>query len=247
MSADNSSLIRQGDRSHPDLVRLDCLKPGLTYPGWHSDFIDAENSRLSEYLTFNDCVFTLEEKQRMFEGNRSHRRLQKLDSQSFSYPGWRADFKRAEEIHTSAETGLAELGFSFLLETMKNKQDTVLHGRSHPDLVLLDNLKTTLSYPGWHSDFTDAENSRLSEYLTFNDCVFTLEEKQRMFEGNRSHRRLQKLDSQSFSYPGWRADFKRGRRDSHECRDRASRTRFLCFARDNEEQARYRFAWPIAS
>ena len=123
-------------RSHPDLVLLDNLKTTLSYPGWHSDFIDAENSRLSEYLTFNDCLFTLEEKQRMFEGNRSHRRLQKLDSQSFSYPGWRADFKRAQEIHTSAETGLAELGFSSLLETMENKQ--LLHngaeGHSQQDL-----------------------------------------------------------------------------------------------------------------
>ncbi len=115
--------IRRGDRSHPDLVRLDSLKPRLSYPGWYSDFMEAETSlhKILPSFKFDDYMFKLQEKQRMFEGDRSHERLLELDSQRFSYPGWQEDIKYAEKIHSSTRDRWDGV-FLALIQKMKYNQ-----------------------------------------------------------------------------------------------------------------------------
>lgn len=92
--------IKRSDIQHPNLARLDELKASLSYPGWLKDYnTEAKMHRIFPLEAFEKCLFRLEEKERMFRGDRSHERLIKLDSHRWSYTGWEQDFRRAEEYH----------------------------------------------------------------------------------------------------------------------------------------------------
>ena len=189
-----------------DLLRLNNLKLTLSYPGWRDDFIDAERALLTNPENLEDLhFFKMEEKQRMFTGDRSHERLQKLDSHCFSYPGWQLNVRKAEESHVSHKSGC---GFDECLQGMVNKEGIYKGDRlASPNLVKLDRLKRALSYPGWEHDFVNAEKSHLTRPDDFEDfCIFKLVEKQRMYYGDRSHVRLRALDSHRWTYPGWEMD-----------------------------------------
>lgn len=85
---------------HPNLARLQQLKPTLSYPGWEEDYKTEEKMhKIFPLEAFEKCLFRLQEKQRMHEGNRSHPRLKKLDKRKWSYPKWKQDFRQAEEYH----------------------------------------------------------------------------------------------------------------------------------------------------
>lgn len=142
----------------------------------------------------------------MHRGDRTHPRLVELDSQSWSYPGWQVDFAKAEQAHVKWESDYC-CDMRRILLMMKKKQQVHLDGRSHPDLVRLDRLKLSLSYPGWEADFRAADEKHITAPDIFNDCMFKLIEKQRIYHGDRTHPRLVALDSQSWSYPGWQVDF----------------------------------------
>jgi hypothetical protein len=204
----NKEMVHLGHRSHPDLMRLDKLKPSLSYPGWKADFNDAEETHVSDRGFFKDQYHKLTERQRMHDGNRTHRRLVELDSLSWSYTGWEEDFRKAEEAHVDYEGAYGYPGFSEILQMMKKKQMVHLGHRSHRDLMRLDVLKPSLSYPGWEADFNDAEETHMSYRGYFKDQYHKLTERQRMHDGNRSHRRLVDLDSLSWSYTGWEEDFR---------------------------------------
>jgi hypothetical protein len=191
--------------NHADLLRLNKLRLTLSYPGWQDDFIDAERALLIHAEDLEDLhFFKMEEKQRMLNGDRSHERLQRLDSHTFSYPGWQLDVRKAEEGHVLHKSGCC---FDQCLQGMLNKERVHNGDRSHPDLVQLDRLKRALSYPGWEHDFVNAEKSHLTRPDDFEDCfIFKLIEKQRMHYGDRSHVRLLELDSHTWTYPGWEID-----------------------------------------
>lgn len=189
--------------SHSDnLHRLNQLRVGLSYPGWLDDFLNAKQALVTNPRDLEDLLFKLEEKQRMQNGDRSHERLVKLDSHVFSYPGWQLDNQKVEEGHVSHKSGYC---FEFGLEVMVKKEKVFNGDRS--GLVQLDRLKRALSYPGWEYDFIDAEQSYFIRPHDFQDShIFKLIEKQRMFYGDRTHIRLQKLDSYAFDYPGFAID-----------------------------------------
>lgn len=195
------------DPSHRDelLIRLGKLRLTLTYPGWQEDFFHAERAVLTNPQDLEDMhLFKLEEKQRMFNGNRSHERLVKLDSHTFTYPGWQLDARKLEEYHVIHKSGCC---FEDALQVMVNKENMFTGDRSHPILVKLDRIRNALSYPGWEYDFVTAEKSHLTHPDGLQEhYIFKLVEKQRMFYGDRSHPRLQRLDSYAFDYPGWEMD-----------------------------------------
>jgi len=107
---------------HANLMRLEALKPTLTYPGWKRDYKEEEkmHRRFKPYV-FEKCLFRLEERQRMHDGDRSHERLERLDSQRWSYPGWQDDFRQAEKYHVWNRRDAEHL-FEELYKEMRLKQ-----------------------------------------------------------------------------------------------------------------------------
>ena len=88
-------------------------------------------------IEFRNAVHKLNEKQRAFEGDRSHPRLVALDrlSETLSYPGWEQDVKNCEETHfqnycgPTTSTGCGTIGddmddvyFQSKLEGLQNRQ-----------------------------------------------------------------------------------------------------------------------------
>jgi len=192
------SWMISGDRSHANLVALDNLQ--LRYPGWEEDIAKAENAHTSNPSGFRDRYSEMKQKQTMFDGDRSHPRLVRLDSVELSYPDWRGDKKRAEEYHVY----FPEL-FNGKLNGMIEKEKMHNGDRSHRNLVALDVL--SLSYPQHLEDLREAEEIHTSKPFMFKDKLFEISERQKMFEGDRSHPRLVTLDAISFTYPSWEVDF----------------------------------------
>jgi len=198
------------DRSHPELIRLDALAQTTTYPGWEEDFKKAEEGHFSSNALgpgFDRCLHILIEKQHMHMGDRSHPRLVQLDALSLTYPGWEGDVKEAEEEHFKN----FKASFTQCLKSMQNKQAAFVGDRSHPELVKLDALAQTTTYPGWEEDLKKAEEQHFSSNAIgpgFDRCLHILIEKQHMHIGDRSHPRLVQLDALSLTYPGWEGDVK---------------------------------------
>mmetsp|Transcript_5519 Transcript_5519/g.9120 ORF Transcript_5519/g.9120 Transcript_5519/m.9120 type:complete len:445 (-) Transcript_5519:60-1394(-) len=204
--------MEHGDRSHPNLVKLDAL--ALSYPDWQRDFSTAEEAQLQVHLgerrswAFDDAYHQLVEKQRLYTGDRSHPCLIELDSLVLTYPGWQSDVGKAEKTHLSDSSGISEN----VLEGMRRKQQVFLGDRSHPNLVKLDALllsySSNLSYIGWQHDFRVAEVEHVAgkRSWAFNDAYHRLVEKQRLHADDRSHPALIELDSLVLAYPGSELD-----------------------------------------
>jgi hypothetical protein len=196
-------LSQQGDRLHANLQKLDSLQ--LTYPLWDVDFRKAEKDHQNQER-FNQRLFLLEEQQRMYLGDRSHPRLLKLDSYSFSFPGWEKEVNSAEHFHLHYEP---HAYYDSHLQGMRDKQQMFLGDRSHPNLVLLDGL--LLSYPNWKADFIQAEQAHQNgNAYKFKTQVKILKERQQEIQkvllGDRWHPNLISLDELKLSYPGWQVD-----------------------------------------
>lgn len=189
-----------GDRSHRRLILLDSLKSSLIYPGWQQDFHKAEDYHVSLPDLFEGKVAGMKEKQNMFNGDRSHPNLRQLDGLALTYAGHGDDVKEAEEMHTSKPFLFAEK-----LQEIKEKQRISDGDRNHPRLKSLDEL--TLTYPGWEKDKSKAEEFHVRFPELFCGKLTGMTEKQKMFEGNRTHANLQRLDALVLTYPGWRQDF----------------------------------------
>jgi len=194
---ERESWIARGDRSHPNLVKLDSLD--LSYPGHEEDVAKAEEAHMSLPMEFKSKLFEISEKQRMYEGDRSHPRLVALDELTLSYPCFKEDVARAEEYHVS----LPDL-FQGKLAGMKEKQRMFDGDRSHPNLVELDELQ--LTYPGYRKDVKEAEEIHTSKPFLFPDKLQEIKEKQRIHQGDRNHPRLQTLDKLHLTYPDWKQD-----------------------------------------
>jgi hypothetical protein len=84
-----------------------------------------------------------------------------LDSQSWSYPGWEEeDVDMAEKLNVEY-SGQAD--FDFILQAVMNRQQIHLHGRTHSDLVRIDELKPMLSNPDWEAGFEAADKRHLTD------------------------------------------------------------------------------------
>ena len=88
--------MHDGDHSHPDLVFLYSLE--LMFESWEQEFENAIEAHRNGF-SIGYHMFALQERQRMFEGDRSHPRLVALDTLKLSYPGWEEDANVAEKQH----------------------------------------------------------------------------------------------------------------------------------------------------
>jgi hypothetical protein len=103
---DKKQKMHVGYRSHSDLRALDAHldTQSFTYPGWKSDLKQAEDYHIDYPILFVGKLAIMEKKQKMHVGDRSHSDLRALDAhlntQSFTYPGWKDDVKQAEDSHS---------------------------------------------------------------------------------------------------------------------------------------------------
>jgi len=192
--------MHDGDRSHPRLVTLDSLV--LSYPNWEADVRKAEEYHLSLKELFSGKIEGMREKQKIYEGDRSHSNLVLLDNLNVNYHGSESDIMEAEEIHTSKP-----FMFPDKLHEIREKQRMFEKDRSHPRLVALDQLK--LTYPDWERDKIKAEDYHVRIPDLFMSKLMGMKEKQKMHEGDRSHPNLQTLDKlkKKLTFPGWQVDF----------------------------------------
>jgi Zinc finger, C3HC4 type (RING finger) len=159
----------------------------------------------------------MKNKQRLHEGDRTHPDIVALDSLSFSYKGWETDKEEAIRRHTGdcMTFNLGSYGFESLLNKMKKKQKMHQDRDSLPGLVELDN--EVFSYPGWEVDRAICEKFFV-EYSTSStaDCFYrkfvAMKNKQKLFEGDRSHPEVRALDETHLSYDGWEDDKKEAER-----------------------------------
>lgn len=186
-----------GDRSHSRLHLLDSLH--LTYPGWERDFRKAEDYHITLPDLFAGKIDGMKEKQKMYEGDRSHPNLQQLDALCLTYDDWQRDVVAAEEAHTSKPFMFREK-----LQEIKEKQKMHQGDRTHPRLMALDSLR--LTYNGWQRDFKKAEEYHAKFPELFQGKLSGMKEKQKMFDGDRTHPNLVELDSLTLTYSGWAHD-----------------------------------------
>ena len=118
------------------------VKDSFSYPGWVGDYEVAQREyesmtqsrqyvggKTGPSMEFRKSVHKMNEKQRVFEGDRSHPRLVALDrlSDTLSYPGWEEDVKNYEEAHfqrfSSTDGGdVEDVYFQSKLEGIQNRQ-----------------------------------------------------------------------------------------------------------------------------
>jgi len=193
--------VKRGDRCHPQLILLDSLD--LSYPGWEEDVQEAEEAHtgMKTFVKFDQKLWEIQEKQRMYEGDRSHPRLLELDSFKFTYTGWMDDLLIAEEQHVTSRS----FNFKRKFEGMKRRQKMFENDRSHPHLVELDALEFT--YQGFEADILAAEEAHTGlTFQNFDDKIMEMKLRQQLHNGDRSHPRIVALDSLKLSYPNYEED-----------------------------------------
>jgi Zinc finger, C3HC4 type (RING finger) len=197
----------------------------LSYPGWRADKAIAE-SLYCEYPSSRRLqrkLIGMKNKQRLYEGDRSHPEIVALDAAIFTYPGWQQDRDKAERIHTDDSSESCDLLlssslcgaggetslFEQKLHVMKKKQRIHSGNRSRIRFLKhLDSFKFT--YPGWRDDKVEAENFYCEDASSKRAMakLTGMKNKQRLFQGDRSHPEILALDSVVFTYSGWQEDKK---------------------------------------
>lgn len=130
-----------------------------------------------------------------------------LDTVEWTYPGWRQDKADAEDKHFNYP-----LDFDNKIESMRSKQKVHDGGRNHSNPCSLDAVVWT--YPGWEKDKADAEHTHYNWPILVPDKLESMQKKQRVHDGDRSHPNLVALDAIEWTYPGWHED-KANAEDKH--------------------------------
>jgi len=147
---------RDGDRSHPELRKLDKLKAALSYEGWRLDAEQVEDVHASFPGSgmVSLMLDTMRRKQQLHSGDRSHPFIRKLDKLTpmLSYHGWEKDAREiewpgAEHAYASIYPALCidEVHVDRVLASMRTKQANRDGDRSHPELRELDDLVARLA------------------------------------------------------------------------------------------------------
>ena len=148
--------VHSGDRSHPNLVKLDALKASLkasgAYAGWEIDAALAEKGHTSMDTSYPERSVAVQDtmlfKQQVHGGNgdRRHPFIRKLDALTpkLSYEGWEADAREVEwpVANIYDVIGSRAQYVEIVLERMRSKQAMVSGhlaivsdlARSHPNL-----------------------------------------------------------------------------------------------------------------
>ncbi|KAL7491145.1 hypothetical protein ACHAWT_000592 [Skeletonema menzelii] len=209
----STNWIGLGDRSHPKLKLVDALKQELTYDGHKNDLRLMEQAHFDGVsVRFDRIHHRVREREKMSKGDRSHPNLVRLDKlmTNVTYDGWNDDLRAAEKKHLDRPRH-----FDSVLKEIERKQKISVGDRSDEELKFLDSLD--LSYPGWKQDRQEALQQYIrGHHSIFSRMKFSMAERQRMHNGDRSHPRLVALDSLQLTYPGREEDVKMYEK-SHTC------------------------------
>jgi Zinc finger, C3HC4 type (RING finger) len=182
----------------------------LSYPGWQEDKKEAEylyrNYANSDSMA-RKKLSGMKNKQRLFEGDRTHPDIVALDNTIFTYDGWQEDKKEAEMSHTAGTTlpGCLLIGtVQDKLGRMKKKQTA--HSNRSSVAFLRDLDSQTFSYTGWLADKKEAEQFHQTGLSFASTKLLGMKNKQRLFDGDRSHPDIVALDTAIYTYQGWQED-----------------------------------------
>lgn len=206
--AEVDNWIATGDRSHPTLKLVDELKEQLTYDGYMKDLQKLETAHLKgDDYDVKELTFYIQESNRIHGGDRSHPRLVELDSirGTLTYDGWENDVDEALLVHKSNGEDDSFNKFRTCMKKMRRKQRMSIGDYRHPNLKVLFSL--ALTFPGWEDKLEEAVNEHRNGW-DIDYFRYFLVERQRMFEGVRSHERLVALDALTLTYPDWEKDVK---------------------------------------
>lgn len=219
-------MMKRKQALHNDRGTIQCLreldKLKLTYPDWQEDQKVAEKYFIEYEPTsvFRKKIDAMKNKQRLHDGDRSHPDIRRLDELKLTYPGCDVDKAEALKRHTGDcfVLDLGSVSFQTWLCKMKKKQEEFADENNNECTKVLANL--SFSYPGWKQDLETAKKYyvEFSALKPFNDKVYAMKNKQRLFEGNRSHPDIAALDSLHFNYEGWVDDkLEAERRHTGDC------------------------------
>jgi hypothetical protein len=195
-----------GDRSHPHLKALDALVGQLNYPDWPQDFQVALQSHYGQDSDWNRhrAIFRLQQRQCIFQGDRSHPRMVELDhlASKSTYPGHERDIKQCEDMHSDfTDDYVGNNVLSRQFQCLRNRQ---AHWDGSLSCKKLDALRTQLTYDGWEEDIHAATEAQLEpcaviessgHAMDYNTALIHLQHKQSVLQDRgRSHPRLVELD-----------------------------------------------------
>ena len=203
--------MSNGDYRHPNLRYLFSL--ALTFPDWEDKLEEAVNHHKNGW-DIDYFKYSLLERQRMFEGVRSHERLVALDDLVLTYPDWEKDVKEIEKNHLDDncwfDCGVSDF-FQNQLNILEGKQIAYeaedAQWKYNP--IQKEILSMEWSYPGFEDDLDEvrAEDPTSNEYKFKswkNSCIIS----QMIHDGNfQDHDALVELNELMLSYPEWEKDF----------------------------------------
>jgi hypothetical protein len=187
--------IHLRDRSNPKLQALDSMT--WTYNKWQEDKSDAEQLFTEHPFWFDDKLQDMRLKQKIHDGDKVSTTFFDCFDKNWSFPGWEDDLLAINNSPSLVET---------MIKEMNRKQNIYQGDRSDPQLLALDALTPTLSYPGWSRDRDEAERDHASYPSLFDETLARMKRKQQVHDGDRSDANLQMLDSMIISYPGHESD-----------------------------------------
>mmetsp|Transcript_31855 Transcript_31855/g.63113 ORF Transcript_31855/g.63113 Transcript_31855/m.63113 type:complete len:293 (-) Transcript_31855:148-1026(-) len=167
-----------------------------TYPGNEADDVELIECFGDEQ---NRISVRMHRKQKIHEGDRSHRHLVELDAAKFNYAGYDADEEKFTNIHCENDRDcdevLEKMYFSLLQkQTISKKME--------------DKFNYPVSYPGWEADAEDYLRYQESNTHIAARLSERIERKQQLFMGDRSHPAIEELDRLKCDYPGFPFDRK---------------------------------------
>jgi len=166
----NKNAVFFGDRSHPNIVAL--LKLQLTYLGCEEDVREALEVHYSRpFSLFPGTLHSLNIKQNLYTGNRSHWRLVKLDDLDLTYPKWQNDIEQVENWH---------------IHNVDNQENAVIFHEVIGGLLEQEEL-----YLGWNHERKHLEEDE-DEVEAQNDCYHETETKE-------AHEKKRRHDSSSIA------------------------------------------------
>lgn len=207
-----------GDRMHMNIQFLDSLS--LSFPGCKHAIQEAMDHHLNGF-DLDHKKFGILERQRMFDGDRSHPRLVSLDLLSLTYPGWRKDVEEAERKHLNSIFCLEGVYDSYreYLQLLSRKQmmfKTGVDDASTVHPIQFEIIYKTWSYLGWEKDVQRVRNVCMHNFL-LDEQLEKCQLRQMIHDNNISgHPALIQLSLLVLSYPGWESDIHQAKKDLGE-------------------------------
>ena len=154
---------------------FDRVSQALTYPDAGQDI--ENGALLVEESKIQNIVAIMRRKQNLFDGDRSFKDLQLLDSHVFTYEGAEKDIASMEYYWSTLLIGVEKS----IAKSCRSQ--AVFDGdRSHPNLVDLDEFMATATCPNLSQDYAKAVYYHLEHIVLFEGQLKLMKKKQRMYE-----------------------------------------------------------------